>query len=71
MKKKKPRYYIQTYDAEKGEFTPQVGVRTGPYTLFGLRKAIRKLRAMGYPCDYSSQHGCHGDPSVAIEKRES
>ena len=62
----KPRYYIYTWDYEKEELTPQKGVRCGPYSLFGLRKAIRKLRAIGYPCDYSSKHG--GDPSVSIRR---
>ena len=42
------RYYVTTYDIDRGEYTPQQGVRTGPYTQFGLRKAIRALRKMGY-----------------------
>ena len=46
----KPRYYVETYDPEREEFTPQKGVRKGPYSLWGLRKAIRKLRVMGYEC---------------------
>ena len=71
--KPKRRYYVLTWDGEKETFTPQPGVRKGPYTLFGLRKAIRKLRGMGYACDYFS--GCHsvtaypsGDPSVSIHR---
>lgn len=43
-----PRYYVTTYDWEKEEYTPQIGVRTGPWSKWGLRKALRKLRAMGY-----------------------
>jgi hypothetical protein len=42
------RYYIYTYDVEKEKFTPQPGVRCGPYSLFGLRKAILACRSMGY-----------------------
>lgn len=69
MKTRKRRYYVKTWDTNKGDFSPQPGVRTGPYSLMGLRKAIRKLRAWGYPCDYRS--GCgrrfeSGDPSVLI-----
>src|SRR5438128_2191639 len=44
----KPRYYVLTYDYEKEDYTPQQGVRKGPYSLFGLRKALRKLRGMAY-----------------------
>jgi hypothetical protein len=66
---KKARYYITTWDTDTQTFTPQAGVRTGPYSLMGLRKAIRKLRALGYPCDYSSRTMI-GDPSVAIDKVE-
>ncbi len=44
----RPRYYVSTWDSDLQEFTPQVGVRTGPYCLGGLRKALRKLAAMGY-----------------------
>lgn len=60
----KRHYYVTTWDADKQEFTPHKGVRTGPYSLFGLRRAIRKLRKLGYPCDYSSKGS--GDPSVHV-----
>jgi hypothetical protein len=63
---KKPAYWVKTWDTDRQEFTPQNGVRTGPYSLWGLRKAIRKLRALGYPCDY--RRGI-GDASVLIERR--
>lgn len=43
-----PRYYVETWDSDLQKFTPQIGVRTGPYTLFGLRKALRALRNCGY-----------------------
>lgn len=42
----KPRYYVLTWDPNRGEFTPQRGVRSGPYSLFGLRRALRKLEAL-------------------------
>lgn len=48
MKKKKPHYEVLTWDADKQAFTSQKGVRRGPYSLFGLRKALRKLQSMGY-----------------------
>lgn len=67
-KPKRRRYYVETWDPEKEQFSPQPGVRTGPYSLFGLRQAIRKLRRMGYSCDYCSLVGIRGrgDPSVLI-----
>jgi hypothetical protein len=55
----KPKLYVLTWDTEKQAFTPQQGVRRGPYTLFGIRKALRKLQAMGYPCD-------RNDPAVLV-----
>jgi hypothetical protein len=58
----KARYYVTTYDPERGDFTPQAGVRTGPYTLFGLRRALRALRTWGYPAT-------RDDPSVYVERR--
>jgi hypothetical protein len=62
----KPRYYIRTWDTWKQAFTPHKGVRQGPYSLFGLRRAIRKLQNEGYPCDYSSRGGMSGDPGVLV-----
>jgi len=53
------RYYVRTLDPETGDYTPQKGVRKGPYSLWGLRKAIRKLRGMGYD-------GGRQDPSVYV-----
>ena len=58
----KPKYYVTTIDPEKDRFTPQKGVRTGPYTMFGLRKALRKLQSFGYECG-------RDDPSVLVERR--
>ena len=57
----KPRYYIYTWDQNKDVYTPQAGVRCGPYSLFGLRKPIRKLQAIGYVAK-------RGDSAVIIEK---
>jgi hypothetical protein len=65
----KPKYYVYTYDADKEDYTPQAGVRCGPYSLFGLRRAIRKLRDAGYPCNYTRFGG--GDPSVYITRVQS
>ena len=53
------RYYVQTWDFEKQEWSSQKGVRTGPYSLKGLRRALRKLQEMGYPADRS-------DPSIYV-----
>jgi hypothetical protein len=55
------RYYVTTWDTDKQAFTPQKGVRKGPYSLWGLRKAMRKLQDMGYPCH-------RGDNAVLIER---
>lgn len=64
------RYYVTTWDTDLQKFTPQKGVRKGPYTLFGLRKAIRTLRAMGYSAHRRrSPGGWHEDcdASVSVE----
>lgn len=46
-----------------GTFTPQKGVRTGPYSKWGLRKALRALQAMGYETSKA------GGVSVLVEAR--
>jgi hypothetical protein len=61
----KPRYEVLTWCPDKQRYTPQQGVRRGPHSLWGLKRALRKLQAMGYPCDYSSYGGA-GDPSVQV-----
>lgn len=53
------RYYVETWDVNTQAFSPQKGVRAGPYSLFGLRRAIRKLRELGY-------EGRKDDPSVYV-----
>jgi hypothetical protein len=58
-----PLYDVTTWDARRQAFTPQRGVRRGPYTLWGLRRALRKLREMGYSCDRE-------DSAVLVERRE-
>ena len=58
-RKRKQLYEVLTWDIEKQKFTPHKGVRRGPYTLFGLRKAIRRLRDKGYI-------GRKGDPSIYV-----
>ena len=55
-------YYVTTWDCNRCRFTPQRGVRAGPYSLFGLRKALRRLQGMGY--DTSRRGGC----SVLVER---
>lgn len=55
------RYEVLTWDTDLEEFTPQDGVRKGPYTLFGLRKAIRALQKLGYD-------GYRNDPSILVER---
>lgn len=62
-RKSKPTYWIDTWDAEKQKFTPQQGVRGGPYSLFGLRKAIRALRRCGYD-------GGRQDPSIYVSRKD-
>ena len=44
------RYYVYTWDMDLQRFTPQSGVRCGPYSLWGLRRALRRLQSMGYDC---------------------
>ncbi len=58
----KAKYYVTTWDSWREGFTPQRGVRTGPYTLFGLRRAFRKLQGMGYDTGRQAH-------SVYVEKR--
>ena len=41
-------YEVLTWDGDRRRFTPQRGVRKGPYTLFGTRRALRRLGTMGY-----------------------
>lgn len=56
-------YEVLTWDPDKQAWTPQVGVRKGPYTLFGLRKPLRKLRDMGYPISHQNS------PFVLVRER--
>jgi len=62
MKTPKPKYEILTWDIDRQDFTPQQGVRRGPYTLFGLRKAIRAMRECGYTVRR------HGDSFTLIQR---
>ena len=52
---------MTTWDTYREEFTPQQGVRTGPYTLWSLRRALLALRCMGYDAR-------RYDNSVLVEK---
>ena len=68
----KKKYRVLTWDTDKQKFTPQFGVRSGPYSLFGIRAAIRKLRTMGYSANrvFSEDHCGWSDPSVLVERIE-
>lgn len=57
--RKRQLYSVTTWDSDRQAFTPQSGVRTGPYTLWGLRRPLRKLRYLGYVA-------CRCDPSVLV-----
>jgi len=59
--KTRPRYRVTTWDADKQAFTPQRGVRSGPYSQFGLRRALRRLRELGYDA-------CRADASTYVER---
>lgn len=58
---RKPRYYVYTWDTYQQKFTPQAGVRIGPYSLWDLKRALRKLQGMGYTVR-------RGDPAVLVER---
>lgn len=47
-RKRRPGYWVFTFDFDKRCWSPQIGVKAGPYKLFGLKKPIRELRSMGY-----------------------
>lgn len=48
-RKRRPGYWVFTWDIERRCWSPQIGVKAGPYrTAMKLRKPIRQLRQMGY-----------------------
>lgn len=55
-------FYVYTRDWELHKWTPQIGVPVGPYTQFGLRKALRQLQNLGY--DTTRESGV----SVLVER---
>ena len=63
-----PRYQVRTWDTDKQAFTPQAGVRCGPYSLWGLKWAMRKLQEIGYPCHRRGRGRQDNDFSVLIER---
>jgi hypothetical protein len=66
---RRKRYEVLTWDTDKQKFTPQQGVRRGPYTLWGLKRALRKLQSYGYPCNYRGRNGWpEGDPFVLVSE---
>ena len=54
-------YEVLTWDADIGEFTPQRGVRRLARGKWGLRRALRQLRGLGYDAS-------KGDSSVLVER---
>jgi len=67
------RYYVHTYDWEKEDYTPQKGVSQGPYTLWGLKRALQLLRAkFGYECTRQDSSILVGKwpPATAKQKAE-
>ncbi len=70
----KPRYDVLTWDGQLGEYTPQRGVRCRNLTLWGLKRALKALRRMGYSAHYRRDaDGGHSDndPVTLVEKRVS
>ncbi len=57
----KDRYEVLTYDIDTGEFTPQQGLKRGPWSKWGLRRALRRLRRMGY-------EGTRQDNSILVQR---
>lgn len=57
---RKPRYEVLTYDIDTGEFTPQQALRRAPWSKWGLRRALRRLRTMGYD-------GTRQDNSILVQ----
>lgn len=64
MAERTTRYEVLTWDSDRQEFTPQIGVRRGPYSKWGLRRALRKLRDMGYE---THRRGAY---SILVEAKE-
>lgn len=42
------QYFVETWDMDEQTFTPQEGIPSGPYSMFGLRRALRQLQECGY-----------------------
>jgi hypothetical protein len=43
-----PAYHVTTFDLRLGRYTPQLGCPAIVRGVAGLRRAVRRLRAMGY-----------------------
>ena len=68
----KPRYDVETYDINKGDYTPQKGVRCRNLTLWGVRRCLKELRRIGYTCHrFRTADGRHdeSDPDVYVSRR--
>lgn len=59
MTQPKPRYSVTTWNPDTQEHTPQagLGVRSQMVTLWGLRRALRALRELGYTCHRMHRRG--------------
>jgi hypothetical protein len=67
----KPLYRILTWDADLHKYTKQIGLLV-PYNRVpwtGMLAAVRRLKHMGYPCDYKSREAA-GDSAVLVERLE-
>jgi len=67
-----PRYRVQTWDTERQEFTPQVGLdKWCDLTKWELAEALRQLKVLGYDChrtrDPDGEHRS-SDASVLVER---
>ena len=51
----KPKYRVLVWRADVRRYVPAANVRPGPYGLFALRKALRRLVEMGH--SLGSGHG--------------
>jgi hypothetical protein len=63
-------FRVLTWDRDKQEYTPQVGVSCHGLTWSGLRAALKELRRMSYGAwRVRCADGSHdSDPEVLVEK---
>lgn len=66
-------YSIGTWDSESQSYTPHDGLPAFNLTIWQLRRVMRALRSIGYPCDRKrDSDGGHdsNDPNVLIERTD-